>query len=185
MREWNPLVIDDASTSPSFSDAAATSTQPPRGSKRASPRQKRAEAVADRPNLPGFVNAFDSLSPRPASQSARAQEKQREGAMTAEEAERNFFAPSEPSPRHARSLRLFQSPPSSPLGQKLARRNSRHSPQRASPRRAPQSPVQTQLYDIDMPDSQEDPEEEVEGEFEEVDWAAEVWLRLCCVGRGC
>lgn len=193
MREWNPLGIDRSATSPNFSEAAATSTQQPTGGTKPSPRQKRADPAADsRPKLPGFVNAFDSLSPHPASQSqsARAKGKQREGGgMTAEEAERNFFAPSQPSPsQHALSLRMFQSPPSppsSPLGQKLARRNaanhsnSRHSPQRASPRRATQSPAQTQLYatqDVEMADSQEEADdEEVAEEFSETDWAAEVW----------
>ncbi|EPS96293.1 hypothetical protein FOMPIDRAFT_1062315 [Fomitopsis schrenkii] len=185
MREWNPLGIDKSSTGPiDFSDAAASSSQHLNGARNSQgSKENRAESAAAKPKLPGFVNAFDSPSPRAASQPSRAKGKQREGVqngnggMTAEEAERNFFAPSQPSSQNASSLAsslaLYQSPPSppsSPLGQKLARRNGKHSPQWASPRTAPQSPMR----DVEMPDSQEDADVEIVDEFPDIVWAAEV-----------
>ena len=192
MRRWNPLGIDRSGEPNSSEAAAPTSSQ---GAK-PSPRQKGAEPPA---SLPGFVNAFDS--PPLSSQSARARAKQRE---EAEEAERNFFAPIQPSPlqQFSTPIRMFQSPPSppsSPLGQKVARRNAAKngnggggsggggggvckgngyggnlfSPKRASPRRpATQSPVQTQLYD-ETPDVEMPDSQEEEAEEEEAEAEAE------------
>lgn len=199
MREWDPLGIDGKSTGPINSgDVAASSTQTPNSVRKGhQQKENRAESAVAKPKIPGFVNAFDSPSPRATSQSSRAKGKQREavqngdGGMTADEVERNFFAPSLPSSQPASSLRMYQSPPSppsSPLGQKLARRNSKHSPQGASPRIATQSLALTQFLetqDVEMPDSQEEADDEVVvDELPDMDWAAEVRpSSLCTIVR--
>ncbi|KZT65939.1 hypothetical protein DAEQUDRAFT_490691 [Daedalea quercina L-15889] len=175
MREWNPLGIDNDATGLISFNGVTTSTQQPNGAKQGhEPRQ----TATEKPKMPGFMNAFDSSSPRP-SQGNRGKPRQdAHNVSMAEESDSIFF--SQPLSQRISPPRLHQSPPSppsSPLGHKQAKKNARHL-QLGSSSSAAQVQERTKppvIHDIEMVDAQkEEAETEVIEEFPTMDWVAEV-----------